>query len=197
MMSSVLGLVSCDHQEQTWTLKGKVIEAVAIDLVGEKFIDEDRLKDIIRSASGDTYSADVVDSDIRALYESGYVEDVRVFAEPEDGGVRLIFKVTTRPGMGPAFCIGNTAFSDKKLAEASGLTKERPITITELENARKMLKTFYVSSGYLDAEVGCRAFQGGDPSPEDYLFVIDEGATVPQPSTEDKEAQQDAPSNGG
>ncbi|QTN32512.1 hypothetical protein HZ994_09280 [Akkermansiaceae bacterium] len=79
--------------------RGKVIETVAIDLVGEKFIDENKLKSIIRSATGDTYTAHAVDIDIRALFESGYVDDIRVLAEPKGDKVGLIFEVTTRPTM--------------------------------------------------------------------------------------------------
>jgi len=186
----ICGLSACEREKASVSLYGRSISQVEIRYAGERTADEVRLRRFILSKPGDSFTSEAIDSDVKSLYESGLVDDVRFLAEPDGPRVKLIAEVTTRPPSGPPLCIGNTAYSDKRLAEASGLTKDRPITINELEKARKKLKMFYISRGYLDAEVVCRAFQGGDPSPEDYLFVVDEGATIPQASTEIIEAQQ-------
>ena len=110
------------------------------------------------------------------------MDDVRVLAEPADGALRLIYAVTPRPPFGPPFCIGNTAFSDKRLAEASGLSENDLITVESLEAARKKIRAHYVMHGFADVEVVCRAWDGRSPRPEDYIFEVDEGLRVPKPS---------------
>ena len=130
---------------------------------------------------GDEITPEALDSDIKSLYESGLVDNVRFFAEPDGDSVKLIAEISTHRPFGPPFCRGNTAYSSLALSEASGLDKEHMVTVESLERARLKLKTFYVSRGYIDAEVVCRAFNGGEPRPDDFIFVIDEGSTVPQP----------------
>ena len=190
-------LSGCDREKSNKSLYGRKISDLEVRYIGDNTVEEKRLRTLITSKPGDRFTIAAIDLDVKALYESGLVDEVRFLSEPDGDAVRLIAEVSTRTPFGPPFCIGNTAYSDKSLAEASGLTTERPITTEGLEKARLQLKAFYVGRGYLDAEVTCRAFQGGDPSPEDYVFVVDEGATVPQASTGEKEAQQAGSSNGG
>ena len=189
----VCGLSACNRDRTGESLIGRSISQVEIRYAGERTVDERRLRNFISSNPGDSFTPERINSDVKSLYESGLVDDVRFLIEPDGDSVRIIAEVSTRPSFGPPFCIGNTAYSDKRLAEASGLTKEHPITVDALEEARQKLTAFYFSGGYVDAEVVCRAFQGGVPSPEDFIFVVDEGSKVPQGSAETKEAQQDAP----
>jgi outer membrane protein assembly factor BamA len=151
------GLSACDKEDTAGALEGRTVSAVQIRYTGNRVIDEVRLDNLISTKPGDRFTREAIDADVKSLYESGMVNDVRFLAEPDGDSVRLIAEVSTRPPFGPPFCIGNTAYSDKSLAEASGLTKERPITIEGLEKARQQLKAFYVGRGYLDAEVICRA----------------------------------------
>lgn len=85
-----------DQQEPTLSslLDGQAIGTVAFRFVGEKFVDEKRLRSIIRAVPGAIYDNEVIDSDIRALYESRLVEDVRVLAEPAADKVDLVYEVS-------------------------------------------------------------------------------------------------------
>lgn len=182
--------VSCKRQAANWSPRdGDQIGVVEVRFDGATDIDPVRVTSYLKLTNGSTYTADAVDDDIRALYESGLVDDVRVLAEPVEGDLRFIYTVTPRPPFGPPFCIGNTAFSDKRLAESSGLGVNDPITAESLEAARKKIQTHYVDHGYADAEVVCRAGAGGKPSPGDYIFEVDEGPRTPDPSNENQEAQ--------
>lgn len=180
----------CNRQKTRESLYGRSISKIEFRYEGDRTIEEQRVRAFVISKPGDRFTSEAIDSDVKSLYESGLVEDVRFLAEPDGTAVRLIAEITTSRPFGPPFCIGNTVFSGKTLAEAAGLSKVRAVTLEELERSRQNLKAFYVSRGYLDTEVDCRAFHGGVPSPDDYIFIVKEGATVPQASTEEKEAQQ-------
>ncbi|MFC7338200.1 POTRA domain-containing protein [Haloferula chungangensis] len=182
-VSSVLA--SCERQEANWSPRdGDRIGVVEIRFDGATDIDPVHVANFLKLTDGSSYTAEAVDDDIRALYESGLVDDVRVLAEPADGALRLIYAVTPRPPFGPPFCIGNTAFWDKRLAEASGLSENESITIESLEIARDRIRTFYADRGYPDAEVVCRSWEGGKASVDDYIFVVVEGHLAPQPANE-------------
>jgi len=97
-------------------LEGKTMSKVTIRYRGEKTVNEDVLRNQLRSKAGAPYRAENLDKDITALYESGLVDDVRFLAEPSGDSINLIAEVTTRPLRGGIGFIGNTIFSDQKLA---------------------------------------------------------------------------------
>ena len=113
---SVLALAGTLHAQD---FEGKNISEVAIRYKGARTVDEDRLRNLMASKSGTAYRAESLDNDIKSLYESGLVDDVRFLAEPVDGGVRLIAEVTTRPALGGVGFVGNTIFTEQKLAKES------------------------------------------------------------------------------
>ena len=78
-----------------------------------------RLRNLMASKAGTPYRAENLDKDIKSLYESGLVDDVRFLAEPVGDKVKLIAEVTTRPGLGGVGFVGNTVFTDQKLAKES------------------------------------------------------------------------------
>ena len=80
-----------------------------------------RLRNLMTSKAGTPYRAENLDNDIKALYESGLVDDVRFLAEPVGDGVNLIAEVTTRPVLGGVGFVGNTIFTDQKLAKETKL----------------------------------------------------------------------------
>ena len=177
-------LIGCDREKTSELLYRRNISELEVRYMGDRSVEEKRLRAFIVSKPGDRFTKEMIDTNVKLLYESGLVDDVRFLSEPDGHEVRLIAEVSAHIPSGPPFFTGNTVYSDKILAKASGLTKGLPNTIEELEEAQRKLKAYYVDHGYLDTEVVCRAFQGGDPSPEDYIFVIHEGHTVPQISTE-------------
>jgi outer membrane protein assembly factor BamA len=189
------GLSACVLVKTNGSLDGRSISSIQIRYVGKRTIGEDRIRSFISTKQGDKLTPEMIESDMMSLYESGLVDDVRFIAEPDGDTVRLIVEVSPH-GSGPPLCIGNTVFSDRRLSDASGITKDRTITVESLETARNSLREYYVNHGYVNAEVACRAFNGGDPTPEDYIFVVEEGSPPPQPAAE-TEAQQDGTSNGG
>jgi outer membrane protein assembly factor BamA len=130
--------------------------------------------------AGDKYAPETIDSSIKALIESGYVDDATYLVKPNGNEVILIAKVEERHPMGPSGFIGNLAFSDQKLAKEIDLDSSELITAELMETGRQRLKSFYVSHGYTDVEVSFRPYREGKPNLRDFIFVIEEGAQQPQ-----------------
>lgn len=155
-------------------IEGKLISEVQIRFVGPATVDEARLRNLISTKVGGRYSNERVDTDIKDLYESGYTDDVRVLAEPAGEELRIIYEVFSRGLIGPGSSpkgsfVGNTAFSDERLATESGLAVGKKITPDSLAEARKKLEAYYRSYGYSQAKVEL-AWDG-----EDFSFQIEEG----------------------
>ncbi|MEI6179091.1 MAG: POTRA domain-containing protein [Verrucomicrobiota bacterium] len=130
----------------------------------------------MHSQPGTELKSSQIDADIRTLYESGLVDDVRFLAKPDGLAVRLIAEVTLRHSFGPSVFVGNTLFSDQRLAKETLLKLGTTLTHEELRTACREIETFYHNNGYPNAKATVTSFKGGKPTPDDFIFRIEEGA---------------------
>ncbi|MCX6867807.1 MAG: outer membrane protein assembly factor BamA [Verrucomicrobia bacterium] len=169
---AVLSLTGTLHAED---FEGKTISEVAIRYAGSKTVDEDRLRNLMTSKPGTPYHAETLDKDIKSLFESGLVDDVRFLAEPLGEKVKLIAEVTTRPGLGGVGFMGNTIFTDQKLAKESKMKPGGALSDEQILTARRNIEKYYQGYGYPDVTVTHRLQATDRPGSSDLIFVINEG----------------------
>jgi outer membrane protein insertion porin family len=155
--------------------EGKNISEVAIRYRGPKTVNEEALRNQMNTKAGTAYRAENLDRDIAALYESGLVDDVRFLAEPVGDNIRLIAEVTTRPMRGGVGFIGNTIFSDQKLAKETKLKPRGVMSDADILEARRNIEKYYRGYGYPDVVVSHRIQTTASEGVADLIFVIDEG----------------------
>ncbi|MEK7222504.1 MAG: POTRA domain-containing protein, partial [Nitrospirota bacterium] len=68
-----------------------------ITVQGNKRIEVPAIRTRLTLKEGERVTAERIREQIRALYQMGYFEDVRVETEPRAGGVAVIFVVTEKP----------------------------------------------------------------------------------------------------
>ncbi len=156
--------------------EGKTISEVAIRYRGAKTVDEARLRNLMATKSGTAYRAESLDNDIKALYESGLVDDVRFLAEPNGDTVKLIAEVATRPSLGGVGFVGNTIFTDQKLAKESKIKPGGALSDEQILEARRNIEKYYQGYGYPDITVSHRTQATGQEGLSDLIFIIDEGS---------------------
>ncbi len=156
--------------------EGKRVTTVDIRHTGAQTVDDARLRNLISTRGGEAYRSEKLDNDIRSLYESGLVDDVRVLAEPAGDSVKVIFEVTTRAAFGGVGFVGNTIYKDERLARETGLKAGGALSDAEILTARQNLEKFYRDSGYPDVTITTRSQPSEiNPGAADLVFVIDEG----------------------
>lgn len=156
--------------------EGKTISEVAIRYNGPKTVDEGKLRNFMSTSAGQTYRTEKLDADIKSLYESGLVEDVRFLAEPVGNSVKLIAEVTTRSALGGVGFVGNTVFSDQKLAKETKLKAGGAMSDSEILSAQRNIEKYYQGYGYPDVLVSHRMQPTAQGGVADLIFVIEEGA---------------------
>ncbi len=155
--------------------EGKNISSVEIKYTGVKTVDEARLRNLMTSKAGTPYRSEILDNDIKSLYGSGLVEDVRFLAEPSGGGVKLIAEIGTRKPIDAVGFAGNNAFTDVKLAKESKLKSGATLSDEQILEARRNIEKYYLGYGYSDVSVTHRVQASALPGHSDLIFVIDEG----------------------
>lgn len=157
--------------------EGKTISNVEIKYMGGvKTVDEARIRNLMSSKAGTAYSAEKLDTDVKALFESGLVDDVRILAEDAGGQVKLITEVTTRSEYGGVGFVGNTVFTDGKLAKECKLKSRGILSDANVLEARRNIEKYYQGYGYPDVTVEHRIQPTGQPGKADLIFVINEGS---------------------
>jgi len=156
--------------------EGKNITDVDIRYRGAKTVDEARIRNLMSTKAGTQYRAERLDNDIKTLFESGLVDDVKFLAESAGGGVRVIADVLTRPAINGVGFVGNTIFSDQKLAKETKLKSGGAMGDSEILEARRNIEKYYQGYGYPDVLVTHRTQGTGQAGLSDLIFVIDEGA---------------------
>lgn len=170
----LLGTFSGRLQAQDF--EGKKVTAVEIRYRGAKTVDEARLRNLMSTKAGAIYRAERLDNDIKTLFESGLVDDVRFLAEGVGSGVRVIADVLTRDAINGVGFVGNTVFSDQKLAKETKLKSGGTMSDSEILEARRNLEKYYQGYGYPDVLISHRTQATGQQGVSDLIFVIDEGA---------------------
>jgi len=156
--------------------EGKNITEVAIRYRDAKTVDEARIRNLMSTKAGSQYRAESLDNDIKTLFESGLVDDVRFLAEPDGAGVRIITDILTRPTINGVGFVGATVFSDQKLAKETKLKSGGAMSDSEILEARRNIEKYYQGYGYPDVLVTHRIQETGQAGLSDLIFVIDEGS---------------------
>ena len=170
-----LGLAATSVKAQD--IEGKNVSQVEVRYAGASDVDEARIRSYISTRSGEAYRSEKVDNDIKSLYESGLVEDVRVLAEPTGDSLKVIYEVTTRGTIVAVGFVGNTQdkFSDEKLAKETKLKVGGSLSDEAILSARRNLETYYRGYGYPDVVISHRTQASETGQGLDLIFVIEEG----------------------
>lgn len=150
------------------------VKEVVFRYNGAKGVAESRLRSFTETKVGQTFDAGVVDEDVKRLYESGLVQDVQVLGEEVDGGVKVIFEVSTRGAVDTVGFDGNTVFSSGKLAKEVKMTAGEILSDAKILEARRSIQDYYRGYGYPDVTVTHRLQDEGD-GVTSIIFIINEG----------------------
>ena len=154
-----------------------IIRSISVEYTGPATVSKERILAQIRTAVGQPYSDQVVEQDIRQLYSTGVVRNVRIFAQPEGDGVHVTVAVQTRSVVREIEIDGAHAIGAKKLRKDIELKINQPVNEETLEKARQKMIEVYRAHGFNDVNVAFRV----DPIEENrgtarIVFTISEGA---------------------
>ena len=155
--------------------EGKTVRSVVIRYRGAKTVAEARLRTHMAVAAGKKYSQTVLDEDIRTLYSSGLVDDVKFYAKNVADGVEVTAEVVTRRLIAGLGFAGNSKFTDRKLANESGLGVGQILSDEQIIQARQKIEKLYLDYGYPDIEVKHDLQPTARPGYADLVFVLNEG----------------------
>lgn len=128
-------------------------EIKAIEIHGNRKIEGEAIREMIKTKEGDVFSPDKIKEDIKSIYGMGYFDDIRVEKEAFEDGIKIIFLVVERPIITEILFEGNEEIEDSRLRERIRLSPGAFLDhFLALENAEK-IRSYYEEEGYYHAKV--------------------------------------------
>ncbi|HWL52305.1 MAG TPA: outer membrane protein assembly factor BamA [Chthoniobacteraceae bacterium] len=130
------------------------VQTIDIQYAGPATISKERILANMRTAVGRPYSDLAVEEDIRNLYATGNISNVRIFGEPESGGgVRVVVVVQTRAAIKEILFEGAEAVNPKKLRKKIESKPGEQLSEAKLEADRHTILEYYRDRNFLDTQV--------------------------------------------
>src|SRR6266478_5396894 len=153
-----------------------IIRSIEVNYTGPQTVSKQRILAQMRIKVGQPYSNQVVEQDIEALYKTGAIQNVRIFAQPEGDGVKVIVAVQTRAIMREIEITGAERIKAKRLRKEIKLRLNQTVNEQQLEEARQKIIEVYQGRGFNDVSVQFRV----DPIDEKrgtarVVFTVNEG----------------------
>src|SRR5215468_10599927 len=133
-----------------------VIRSIDVEYSGVASISKQRILAQMRLKVGQLYSNEVVEADIKALYKTGYVRNVRIFAQPQGDGVKVIVAVQTQAILREIEINGAERVKPRRLRKEMKVKLNQAVNEQALEEARQKIIEVYQGKGYNDVAVEYR-----------------------------------------
>src|SRR5437764_2384306 len=174
---ALLGAMSSRAQSPQARQGPPIIRSIEVEYTGPSTVSKERILAQMRTRVGQPYSDQVVEQDVETLYKTGSILNVRIFAQPEGNGVKVIVSVQTRSIVREIEIDGAERIKAKKLRKEIKLRLNQPINEQQLEEARQKIIEIYQAHGFTDISAQFRV----DPIDENrgtarVVFTVNEGA---------------------
>lgn len=133
-----------------------VVKSIDVQYTGPATVSKERILAQIRTRVGEPYLDFVVEQDIKALYKSGAILNVRFFAQPDGNGLHVTIAVQTRSVLRELVIDGAHGVKVNRVRKDTGLKLNAPINEEDLEKGRQKLIETYRARGYNDISVQYR-----------------------------------------
>ncbi|MBI4824113.1 MAG: outer membrane protein assembly factor BamA [Nitrospirae bacterium] len=124
-----------------------------LEVRGLKTVRDSAVRARITQDVGETLDYEEVSEDIKAIYEMGNFEDVRVELEPLEDGIKLIYIVLEKPRIHRVDFQGNYELDDLKLKEELAILPGTSSDIELIQKGADRLRKLYEKEGYPLAKV--------------------------------------------
>ncbi len=127
---------------------------ITVEQQGKSKLSEELIQFNLQLKEGAVFDENVLNSDIKRLYGTGYFSDIQTESTPtEDGKVDIKIKTLARPTIKNVYVTGNVKFDSYNLMRNVSLNADQPMNDNQLRDSASKLREFYKDKGYNEARV--------------------------------------------
>jgi len=152
-------------------------KVAGVIIKGNKRIESEAIKRIIKTREGSVYLARHLQDDLKSIYKMGYFGDVRVETSITPEGKVITFQVSENETIRNIRIQGNKKFDDEKIKAVICAKPSSILNINNLQGDLRQIENLYKEEGYHNVKVAYNT----RPVPEnraDIDFIVEEGEKV-------------------
>ena len=130
-----------------------IVRSIEIQYAGPPSVSKERIIANMRTKVGKLYSEQAVEEDIRNLYNTGNITNVRIFGEKIADGVKVIVVVQTKSTVSEVVFVGVTKLKVTKLRKDMKTKPGSTLNEANLETDRQKILEEYENEGYANTKV--------------------------------------------
>ena len=168
-------LFFCATSAHGQTAQGPIIKDIVIENVGAPSITKERVLANLSTKIGQPYSERTAEQDIRALYATGGVSNVRLFAEPMGDGVKVTVLLQGRPVIKEVIIEGTDQIPLAKIRREIATKVGDVVSEEKIEDDRQKILKLYEDRNYSDVKVQYQLKDLADKNKVRITYTIIEG----------------------
>jgi outer membrane protein insertion porin family len=153
-----------------------IVRQIEIQYAGPATLSRQRILTNMKTTVGQPYAETTVEDDVRALYATGLVTNVRIYGEPLPDGVKVIVVVQTRVTLAGVYIQGAEKVKVARIRKEISLRINSPLDEQLLEQARQKIVDLYQKRGFPDVDVQYKLTTNEDQGTATVTYAISEGA---------------------
>ncbi len=133
--------------------KAPNVVEIEVQYAGPATVAKERLLANMRTRVGQPYSEQVVEEDVRNLYATGNVVNVRIFGEAKGDGVKVIVVLQAKARVTAVDIVGVQEFKISRIREKISVKPGDSSSEAAMEADRQKILEYYASKGFSDIAV--------------------------------------------
>ena len=129
----------------------------------------------LKTKVGDPYSERAAEDDVRALFATGDVANVRIFAEPEGDGVKVIILVQGRAVVTEILVEGAVEVAPNRLRKELTFKVGDRLSEEQVEKSRQAMVTLYQDRNFSGVDITTRIDTNDRTGDSRVIFQVNEG----------------------
>ena len=154
---------------------GPVVKDIAIDYVGPATISRERVLANLKTKVGDAYSERLAEEDVKALFATGDVANVRIFAQPQDDGVKVTVLLQGRTVVTEVLIEGATVVSPDRLRRELTYKVGDRLSEEQVERSRQAMLEIYQDRNYGEAGIEAKIQTDERTGDSRVIYTVSEG----------------------
>jgi outer membrane protein insertion porin family len=154
---------------------GPVVQSISIEYVGAETISRERVMANLKTKVGDPYSERAAEEDVRALFATGDVANVRIFAEPAQDGVRVVVLLQGRAVVNEILIEGATTVSPDRLRRELTFKVGDRLSEDQVERSRQAMLELYQDRNFGGVEITQKVELDERSGDARVIFTVNEG----------------------
>lgn len=154
---------------------GPIVKKIDIQFAGPESISRERIMANLATQVGQPFSQFTVEQDLRALYATGLVSNVRIFAEPFEDGAAVTVLVQGRPTVTEIFIEGAEQIPTNRVRRDLTLKIGEALNEEQIERDRQAILKIYQDRNYSEVTVETSVREDTKNNQAAVVFKINEG----------------------